>query len=66
MIRFKKTENEIRGFDPATETTYVNKGVENLMEVVEDVSKEKDEIIRKQKDICALLKIMIKHKYTFM
>ena len=61
MVRFKDTENEIRGFDTATETTYVNKGVEDLMETVETISKEKDEMIRKQENIWTLLRIMIKH-----
>ena len=61
MIRFKDKENEIKSFDTATETTYVNKGVENLMWTVESISKEKDEIIRKQENICILLKLMIKH-----
>ena len=61
MVKFKETENEIRGYDTATETTYVNKNVENLLEIVESQSKVKVEMIRKQENICSLLKIMVKH-----
>ena len=61
MIKFKDRENEIRSFDTATETTYVNKGVEDIMGVVDKISKEKDEMIRKQENIWSLLKIMLKH-----
>lgn len=61
MLKFKMFESGIRNFDNTTETTYLNKNVDNLIEMVETVSKEKEEIIRKQENVCNMLRLMIKH-----
>eukprot|EP00345_Euplotes_harpa_P015353 CAMPEP_0168336372 /NCGR_PEP_ID=MMETSP0213-20121227/11502_1 /TAXON_ID=151035 /ORGANISM="Euplotes harpa, Strain FSP1.4" /LENGTH=169 /DNA_ID=CAMNT_0008341551 /DNA_START=115 /DNA_END=622 /DNA_ORIENTATION=+ len=60
MIKFKAKEVGIRNFDNATETTYVNKNVDNLMEMVETVGKEKNQIIRKHENMLDMLRLMIK------
>jgi hypothetical protein len=39
----------------------VNKNVNTLMEQVEEISKEKIETIRKQRDMCTLLDLMIQY-----
>lgn len=61
MLKFKAFESGIRRFDNATETTYLNKNVDNLIDMVETVTKEKEEIIRKQENMCNMLRVMIKH-----